>query len=378
MTQTQIIKHDKNFYQRVQAGPMLALQKLDFKEVKSPAHRWKGAKIPLSTWRQILAFFEWSYDHTKSETMAHLYYHPTHGWAAIVLPQKGHTGMEINLIADHPGKAEAEQRLPGVWQQGQPFLPEHNIPWERMGTVHHHCTGGAFRSSGDKNDETTKDGLHITVGDLTKNQYSIHGRSIYNKIETAIWWSDFFDLDEPLKSMLHPDMHEQAIEFELVKSAKKDDPFPEWWKENVIKVTTVASSYDASKLPTHYQGKGNGGYSKHGRGGYSYSSHWLEDDFEKLLEDWRCDVGDIVHYLQMIEQDPFMLQIVEAMADNRADMKDAKEAVRELLQKEVNKTPLEVNASDLTTEQQAELDQQLQKEYDREHGGLNSGWQGWQ
>ncbi len=260
-------KKDDKVFRQIMIGEMAVLEKVEVVEVKHPAHRWHGKKIPLSLWRKVLAFLIWSYNDSKSETLVNLYYHPTHGWEALVLPQRGGTGMSVGLIRDHEGVAVAERTLSGVWDGVSPFDPAiHNIPWERRGTVHHHCSSSAFASGGDDHDELTKDGLHITMGNMDKEELSIDGRVTVKGIKTEVAWEDWFEMDAEAARILPPKLHDQFMELEL-KRAPADRAFPDWWKDNVIKQVVVAtggsssggwggSDYDHRRLPAHYQGNG--------------------------------------------------------------------------------------------------------------------------
>src|SRR5688500_3979304 len=50
---------------------------------KLPTVKWTGGKIPIPLWREILAFFKFSYDTTKSEVQVRLFHNFTTGvWRA--------------------------------------------------------------------------------------------------------------------------------------------------------------------------------------------------------------------------------------------------------------------------------------------------------
>ncbi|MCR6656606.1 MAG: hypothetical protein NVV63_12530 [Opitutus sp.] len=129
---------------------------------KVPLALWSGAPIPVSLWREVLAFFKWSYDTTKSETQVRLFYHFHRGeWRAHAFPQEKNSGMTTKELPDHPNMAADMKAI----------LDDGFTVW---GTVHHHCAAQAFQSGTDLSDEQGQAGIHITVGNMDKPEHSIH------------------------------------------------------------------------------------------------------------------------------------------------------------------------------------------------------------
>ena len=63
--------------------------------------KWDGPKIPPEVWEQILAFFQWTYDTSKSESQVRLYINPKlKTWAAWAYPQEAQTGMSARELTD--------------------------------------------------------------------------------------------------------------------------------------------------------------------------------------------------------------------------------------------------------------------------------------
>ena len=57
-------------------------------------YEWTGPKMDPEMWRQVLAFFRWTYPTTKSESQVRLYVnYKTRVWRAWAFPQKEGTGM---------------------------------------------------------------------------------------------------------------------------------------------------------------------------------------------------------------------------------------------------------------------------------------------
>jgi hypothetical protein len=133
---------------------------------------WNGAPIDRDTFRIALAFLKWTYDEHKVEGQARFFYNEEKGlWRPVVLPQyiwsAGHT-REIE--EDSPTK---EATLKKLAMDG----------FQEAGTIHHHSLGGAFASGGDKGDEATRSGFHVTVGHMTSSFADIHCRATFRGME---------------------------------------------------------------------------------------------------------------------------------------------------------------------------------------------------
>jgi hypothetical protein len=217
----ELIAFKDKTYRQITAGPWTGVEELRLEE-RTPTNRWAGGKIPLALWREVLSFLEWSQEATKSETVVNLFYHyDTHRWAAMVLPQKGFNGMTITLLPDHPQTVPTFQRL--------------GDGWEQFGTVHHHCRASAFQSGTDSADERTKEGLHITIGDLESARYSIHARTSFRTHMHQAVLSDWFDVvPQEVLAVLPEHLWDHAITHCLTTPVHGE--FPSWWKENVVRV----------------------------------------------------------------------------------------------------------------------------------------------
>lgn len=222
---TQLLTTYKNeVYKAEQLGPWQRYVKIDSTE-KEPVNKWQGGKIPLCLWSKILSFFEWSQATTRSEALVHLFYHEADKlWEALVLPQEGWKGMTVSLLPEHPERAATFARL----GQG----------WEMLGSVHHHCTSSAFQSGTDSADERTKEGLHITIGNVGSKSYSIHARTSLDQVMHPAILEQWFDIAESFLQCVPPDMRAQVVEWNLTRPPENID-FPDWWKCNVIKPSGV-------------------------------------------------------------------------------------------------------------------------------------------
>lgn len=227
---------------------------------------WLGPKIPQEVWYAITSFFKWTYDTTKSESQVRLYVSPSlRTWKAWAFPQEAKTGMSAREV---PNEAAQQQRQE---------LGLNPPDWYYFGTVHHHCSMGAFQSGTDEENEKNQDGLHITVGSMDKAQYDIHARFYRKtmKFEKTVNLSLFFDIGtvlntwpEMFKNYMPKDIeHQTAIKL-MGKPVTVE--FPDKWKSNLIEikpavialvnrqvsfpVTTGADVYCSEMVPTWKRG----------------------------------------------------------------------------------------------------------------------------
>jgi hypothetical protein len=200
-----------------------------------------GPKMSPEVWNQILAFFKWTYDETKSESQVRLFVNPKEKrWSAWAFPQKANTGMTAQEIENSEA---VEQRKQFSVADG----------WIYFGTVHHHCSASAFQSGTDESNEKNQDGIHITVGNLNSNQYSIDWRFYLNPYRVNSFnLCDFWDITEAyesiptaLRSLLKADAKEEIAKRLMGVPAPEGTEFPQLWKDNLIvqKAVVVASSY---------------------------------------------------------------------------------------------------------------------------------------
>lgn len=241
-----LIKHNNTLYSTIVAGPWNGLSIVKVDEVKAePKHQWSGKKVPASLVRQIKNFFAWSMEETKSEVVVTLMYHEDLGWGAMVLPQEGYRGMVVNLLPDHANRIPTFQR----------FGMADGKPWQPAGSWHHHCRSSAFASGVDKDDEVSKEGLHLTSGNLDKDKWDIHARASFRGCVTPVELSEWFELEA---QGLAPHLHEAQLKWQLTnagelvpKDATPDQAeefFPQWWKDNVIKPAYLPYQYHQTGL----------------------------------------------------------------------------------------------------------------------------------
>tara|TARA_Y100001937_G_scaffold93805_1_gene127114 strand:+ start:67 stop:1164 length:1098 start_codon:yes stop_codon:yes gene_type:complete len=231
-----LIIHKDKVYKPIESPFYNGYEPVDVDE-DEPTLEWKGGKIPIAVWNQVLSFFKWSYDETHSETQVRLLYHPKDNhWVAWAFPQEHGTGMTAKEI-DGDEKDKQRARFAG---------------YTACGTVHHHCSSGAFQSSVDHNNEISQDGVHITVGNMDKNMYDIHARVCRKGVMYGCDYSQWFEYPKEWDGILPKRFISPALEEKLI-TPPSESSFPEEWKENLIKV---------ERRPVHstYKPRSNYGY----------------------------------------------------------------------------------------------------------------------
>lgn len=148
---------------------------------------YTGPKISQAVWAQVMEFFEWTYGRDKSESQVRLFVHPEHGWKAWAFPQEGGTFMTSK---------ELPMDTPEATQQRAQFDAAQG--WLYWGTVHHHCSAGAFASGTDEANEKDQEGLHITIGHMDKAVRDFHCRMYIKGHKFDPMMHHFWELDPAL------------------------------------------------------------------------------------------------------------------------------------------------------------------------------------
>lgn len=228
--------HDNGLYIRndnefVQGWNKLAI------ENKEPQCHFKGGKMSIKVWFQILKFFKWTQETYKSESQVRLYYNTeTKEWAAQPYPQSP-SGMTTN---DNQ-TTEIRSRFPQ--------------PWEYLGTAHHHCTSAAFQSNTDEDNEKNQDGWHYTIGHLDKPIVDYHGRFSWDSELYPAKLLSWIEMPKWFEAIPIEVRYRSVFDYLLCSSVadKKEFMFPEEWK-SVIK--------PAPKPTYSYGGYQGGHYSR--------------------------------------------------------------------------------------------------------------------
>ena len=354
-----LIVSGAKLYKKNTVGPLAGLTEVPFKQEEKPTHGWNGKKIPAGLWRQILSFFEWSYETTKSETMVNLFYHEDKGWVALVLPQAGYNGMTVALIPDHAKVPETYARLGEGWGV---ITDGGYVTGVMMGTVHHHCSASAFQSGTDKHDEQGTEGLHITIGHVGCAKYSIDARVSFNGTFTPANFADWFQLSPTIAELLPTNMHHEALVGFLTKKPPQIT-FPEWWKENVIKVerpTVIGFQQQYgqngyygggnycgdTRFPGHHNsGKKN---KKNKNNGYT-ASYWFETKINEFCRLHNLTYKEILDKMNNIPKE--YAPVIGFMIKNHRDVEEMNKDINAILDEQ---EPEETTSTAIVTASEAE------------------------
>lgn len=264
----------------------------EIKETKATID-WKGPKLPMDMWNEILSFFQWCYNEHKSECQVRLYVSPTlQTWKAYAFPQEAKTGMTAREL-DNDLKRQQIQEL-------QLIPPD----WFAFGTVHHHCSAGAFQSGTDEENEKNVDGLHVTIGNMNvdpkKGNYDIHARFyrkglvIKNERLDLSWFVDTSSLlaecPEKFRPFLPNDWANKQAR-RLLTTPPAELSFPDIWKENVIEIPTPPVT------PTVYSGSSH-------TGGFYGGPSQFSGEFEPVHLRTRAAWKEIIYKCVSKEIDP--------------------------------------------------------------------------
>lgn len=188
---------------------------LEYKLMKTAKFHWKRAKIPFVMWEQVVCFLRWSQRKHKDEAMVTFFYNTKDDkWAVEVFPQCGR-GMTVDLLEKDPEYAVLRAK--------------YSTDWVQCGSVHHHCTMKAFMSGTDQADEKDRDGVHITLGEMTDPEVDTHIRVSF---DGTMYNSCLFDwIQQPdWMELLPAYMLDVTNMEELIFALPDNVEFPEEWK----------------------------------------------------------------------------------------------------------------------------------------------------
>ena len=227
-------------------------------EDEEPIVRWSGGKIPWASWVNLCAFCELVSEKESSECQFQLFYSDSkknfHPWA---FPQKKKSGMVTKELNEHP---DFIKQLHAIREMG--YYP--------FGTLHTHDKMGAFQSSTDHSDEKESEGLHITLGKISRTeQYDIHSRFTAKRpgyenekgelvapsyVMLPVEWTDFIEApDSIIADRLPSLLKKKILETVLLRPdiSTADESLLETWMKNRI---------EEKVEPTKHFGTGPNGY----------------------------------------------------------------------------------------------------------------------
>ena len=134
---------------KVQGIPWLAEPTIEF--------RLKLPKVPGRIIGQALTFFRKVWYLHKSEAYVTLLYSAKLDQYKLWCPKQEVSGTSVNYD-----------------RTDQPSFEDRNTnDWQMCGTIHSHCDFSAYHSGTDTHDESTFDGIHITLGHVNRAQFSM-------------------------------------------------------------------------------------------------------------------------------------------------------------------------------------------------------------
>ncbi len=292
MTDT-LIQSDNKVWRKVTVPGLMSAHVTVEAVAGSPTFDWFGPKIPLALWRSILSFFKWSQDTHHCETQVRLFLNTATGqWRAWAFPQeKG--GMSTKEIQ---GKEADDQRA------------ALGAGYQEFGSVHHHCSMGAFQSGTDHTDESDRPGIHLTVGNLDSTTYSLHSRALfvanggkvmYKDMKLDQWFESpawLIGLSKEVMDLLGEEARSSAVARELARPSK--DPFPEAWKTNLIErkwETTSTSTYKGNGPNGYYTGMGGWGPTQQDKDRFI-------DDLAEIMDDHNISVDEIEEIFEVANE----------------------------------------------------------------------------
>lgn len=120
-------------------------------------------KIPSTSFAKVVDFFRKVYKEYSGEAIVLLFYNENTGKYRIIPPHQKVSGASLEYNR-------------GVSIEG----------WTMIGTIHSHGSMSAFHSGTDHDDEQTFDGLHITVGRVMSDKFSLSASIIANGYRTMV------------------------------------------------------------------------------------------------------------------------------------------------------------------------------------------------
>lgn len=128
------------------------------KEV-DPYATMKIPKIPKITFAQVLAFFKKVYELHQSESEAYLYYNASKEEYTVRIPHQKVSYASCKSIRGKTPKG-----------------------YQIVCSIHSHANFGAFHSGTDISDEEYFEGLHITVGNVDDDEFSVVASIVSNRV----------------------------------------------------------------------------------------------------------------------------------------------------------------------------------------------------
>ena len=201
-----------------------------------PKLSWNAGKMRWDMWDDIKNICAYTYKEHKSECMIRFYFNQEHNdWKAVFMPQQM-AGMTVK------DQLCSETLIEEECTNG----------WIEAGSLHHHCSSGAFQSGTDEKDEESQIGLHITLGKMNADQYEIHSRFRTTDGFKDVNLMSFFEVPEWLESV--PQHYKEKMLFNVMCDLALSPGDPDKAREDWIKriVPKPKTSFTPYKYDTKY------------------------------------------------------------------------------------------------------------------------------
>jgi hypothetical protein len=137
------------------------------KEIKTKSQFTLG-KLPATIVAQAITFFRKVFDEYRSESYLTLLYSSKLDQYKLWAPKQ--TVSYSSVEYDRTDTIPVEDR---------DYIGNDGDAYAMVGTIHSHCDFSAFHSGTDERDEATFDGLHLTFGNVNRENFSIAGSVVF-------------------------------------------------------------------------------------------------------------------------------------------------------------------------------------------------------
>lgn len=159
------------FHKDTKAGNALVPVKgIPWLEEPDMQFRLKLPKVPGRIIAQALTFFRAVFDQYASEAYVTLLFSSKLQQYRLWCPKQTVSRASVNY--DRTDQPSFEDRQTNDWQM--------------VGTIHSHCDFSAYHSGTDEFDESTFDGIHITLGHVNKSQFSMASSIAINQVREKL------------------------------------------------------------------------------------------------------------------------------------------------------------------------------------------------
>jgi hypothetical protein len=271
---------------------------------------YKGPKIPLTEWFQALGWMKHIYDKLGVECQLRLL-EDRRNSSVIIVPFPQKYNMNSTLAT--------EEVEPGDKMRQDHDLKYPASKYTLIGTVHHHCNIGASQSGADHSDELSDHGLHLTIGNLGSQRFSIHSRCYYHGIEYHVDYSNWF-LSDGIAELIGEKVEDIDTDndafWELLLTSPNlaTTPPTEWdnyMVDNTPKYTASIMGYGRSN---HYSNSFQRWQSSRSTHGQHNASFWNNVNYKDLDLENKAPEIDIMFYNEDILADNLLILLTNSLA----------------------------------------------------------------